>query len=260
MTIGQFSERTGLRPKILRYYEEVGLIVPCLRSANGYRQYSESQVETAQLIHSLRQADVSMSGIREFLTAAPVRRDELLAEWRSLAEIKLLSVKIANQFLQGFDSRTKRMHLVHWDCSRTVAWFSVKEIGWGASLPRELWTMYKEKFSSSTIAERAGYVRFAKADEEAGTLQPEIGFVLENEHRIPDEGRIEIMPPTLFATMSCSWDLPASCKPILSTIARFQFETVGEPLRKIAFWDESNYTLMVPVFMQDKHSWEKGAL
>jgi DNA-binding transcriptional MerR regulator len=257
MTISQFSERTGLRPKILRYYEEVGLIVPFLRSANGYRQYSESQVETAQLVHSLRQADVSMSGIREFLTAAPARRDELLAEWRNQAEIKLLSVKIANQFLQGFDSRTRRMHLVHWDCSRTMAWFSVREIGWGASLPREVWRMCKERLSTSMIAERAGYVRFAEGDEKVRALQPEIGFVLENKNQAPRDCRLEIVPPTLFATMSCSWDMPASCKPILSTIARFQFETVGEPLRKIAFRDERNYTLMVPVLIQDKQSGEK---
>ncbi|WP_239616475.1 MerR family transcriptional regulator [Cohnella mopanensis] len=68
MTISQFSERTGLRPKILRYYEETGLIVPELRSANGYRQYSDSQIETAQLVNSLRQADVAMSSISRTVT------------------------------------------------------------------------------------------------------------------------------------------------------------------------------------------------
>jgi DNA-binding transcriptional MerR regulator len=56
MTIGLFSEKTGLRPKTLRYYEEVNLLVPTVRTANGYRQYEVDQVETALLIHSLRQA------------------------------------------------------------------------------------------------------------------------------------------------------------------------------------------------------------
>lgn len=64
MTIRAFSERTGLRPKTLRYYEEVGLLIPCVRTENGYRQYAEEQVERALLIHSLRQAGVGIADIR----------------------------------------------------------------------------------------------------------------------------------------------------------------------------------------------------
>lgn len=249
MTISQFSERTGLRPKMLRYYEEVGLIVPKLRADNGYRQYSESQVETAQLVNSLRQADVSMSSIREFLTASPERRDELLREWRSLAETKLLSVKIANQFLQGFDSRTKRMHLVHWDCNKTMVWFPVDEMTMSSQLPHEVRRICKERMNPASMTEQAGYVRFVN-DNATGALRPEIGFVVEGVNQTVDGGWLEIVPPTLFATMVCTWDMPASCKPVLSTIKRFQFESVGEPLRKIAFRNEESYMLMVPVLSQ----------
>lgn len=251
MTISQFSERTGLRPKLLRYYEEAGLIVPEMRSANGYRQYAESQIETAQLVNSLRQADVSMSHIREFLTAAPERRDELLAEWRSLAETKLLSVKVANQFLQGFDSRTKRMHLVHWDGNRTMLWFSAHEFKLGTELPQQVRIMCKENIDRAALVERAGYLRFAVRNKGEGSLELEIGFIVEGMAQSPDHGgRLEKMPPTLFASMECRWDMPASCKPVLSTIKRFQFETVGEPLRKVTFNDEESYTLMVPVVSQ----------
>ncbi|XEC97796.1 MerR family transcriptional regulator [Paenibacillus tarimensis] len=247
MTISQFSERTGLRPKVLRYYEETGLIVPVQRSENGYRQYSESQIETAQLINSLRQADVSMSSIREFLSAPPARRDELLAEWRSLAETKLLSVKVANQFLQGFDSHTRRMHLVHWDCSRTMLWFTACKLALNVNLSQEVRKIYKERVDSAAVAERAGYVRYPVHNDATERPGPEIGFVVDGVNQVPDRAWLETVPPTLFATMVCRWDMPASCKPVLSTIKRFKFESVGEPLRKVSFRDDESYTLMVPV-------------
>ena len=40
MRIGELSERTGTPRRLLRYYEEQGLITP-RRCANGYRDYSE---------------------------------------------------------------------------------------------------------------------------------------------------------------------------------------------------------------------------
>ncbi|MBO9605753.1 MAG: MerR family transcriptional regulator [Paenibacillaceae bacterium] len=258
MTISQFSERTGLRPKILRYYEEVGLIVPGNRGANGYRQYADSQVETAQLIHSLRQADVSMAGISEFLAATPERKEELLAEWRSMAETKLLSVKIAHQFLQGFDSRTKRMHLVHWENSRTLIWFPVRDDGGSASFAQTAQRIQEKRIAPNETVERAAYLRFPSPESEDREIATEIGFLWENSTRCPEGGRPEKYPPTLFATMACTWEMPNSCKPMLATIKRFQFESVGEPLRKIAFRDETDYTLMIPVLSRGLGKGDEG--
>jgi len=39
MNIGDASEATGLPPKTIRYYEDIGLIKPA-RAANGYRDYA----------------------------------------------------------------------------------------------------------------------------------------------------------------------------------------------------------------------------
>ena len=43
MNVGDAAERSGLPPKTIRYYEEIGLIRPA-RSGNGYRDYSSDDI------------------------------------------------------------------------------------------------------------------------------------------------------------------------------------------------------------------------
>ena len=52
MKIGELAGRTGVPPRMLRYYEQQGLISPG-RSANGYRDYAEEQVGRVQRVRSL---------------------------------------------------------------------------------------------------------------------------------------------------------------------------------------------------------------
>ena len=52
MKIGELSSRTGVPPRMLRYYEQQGLIAPS-RADNGYRDYAEAQVDRVQRVRSL---------------------------------------------------------------------------------------------------------------------------------------------------------------------------------------------------------------
>ena len=42
MSIGDAASRSGVPPKTIRYYEEIGLIAPAERMENRYRVYSET--------------------------------------------------------------------------------------------------------------------------------------------------------------------------------------------------------------------------
>jgi DNA-binding transcriptional MerR regulator len=55
MRIGELAEQTGVSRRLLRYYEEQGLLVPS-RALNGYRQYGESHVEVVLQITGLLDA------------------------------------------------------------------------------------------------------------------------------------------------------------------------------------------------------------
>ncbi|MEV0578605.1 MerR family transcriptional regulator [Streptomyces sp. NPDC050392] len=52
MRIGELSERTRIPIRMLRYYEERGLLKP-ERAPSGYRHYQEADVEQATLVSSL---------------------------------------------------------------------------------------------------------------------------------------------------------------------------------------------------------------
>jgi len=258
MTIGQFSERTGMKPKTLRYYEETGLLVPAVRLANGYRQYADEQTETAQLIHSLRQADVSMASIQKFLVASPEQREELLARWREEASAKLLSIQVANQFLNGLNPHTKRIHLVHWDRPKQLAWRALPEEDMTLDFASTADRLHADLTASGfTAAERSAYVRFLE-DSDGRIIRSEIGFVLD-EAKLPPNSitkqselhlaawRLESHSSTLFATMECNPDMPLPCRPIFAAIRQFGFRPVGTPLRKYAAFMANRYVLMVPV-------------
>ena len=52
MRIGELAQRTGVAPRMLRYYEEQGLVSP-RRLDNGYREYDDYLVDRVQKIRGL---------------------------------------------------------------------------------------------------------------------------------------------------------------------------------------------------------------
>lgn len=66
MRIGELSERTGTPRRLLRYYEEQGLIVP-VRSSNGYREYGEAFVDRIAQIRGLLDAGLPTRIIKQIL-------------------------------------------------------------------------------------------------------------------------------------------------------------------------------------------------
>jgi DNA-binding transcriptional MerR regulator len=52
-TVSQAAERTGWSPRMLRYLESTGLVIP-ERSASGYRRYGEPELELLRDLANLR--------------------------------------------------------------------------------------------------------------------------------------------------------------------------------------------------------------
>ncbi|MGA4840446.1 MerR family transcriptional regulator [Streptomyces sp. G45] len=66
MRIGELSERTGTSRRLLRYYEEQGLIVAD-RAPNGYRDYDEFYVDRVLQIRGLLDAGLPTRLIKQIL-------------------------------------------------------------------------------------------------------------------------------------------------------------------------------------------------
>ncbi|MDT3439431.1 MULTISPECIES: MerR family transcriptional regulator [unclassified Pseudofrankia] len=66
MKIGELSRRTGVPARMLRYYEEQGLLSP-ERADNGYRAYPESTVDRVRQIRGLLDCGLTTEIIRAIL-------------------------------------------------------------------------------------------------------------------------------------------------------------------------------------------------
>ncbi|MFI0983382.1 MerR family transcriptional regulator [Streptomyces sp. NPDC021093] len=66
MRIGELSERTDTPRRMLRYYEEQGLIA-AERAANGYREYDERFVDRVAQIRGLLDAGLPTRIIKQIL-------------------------------------------------------------------------------------------------------------------------------------------------------------------------------------------------
>ena len=67
MKINEVEATVGVTKKNIRFYEEEGLITPSREPGNGYRSYSQADVERLRRIKLLRKLDVPLAEIREML-------------------------------------------------------------------------------------------------------------------------------------------------------------------------------------------------
>ena len=88
MKIAEVSDRYGISPDTLRYYERIGLIPPVNRSENGIRDYGEIDVRRVEFIKCMRSAGLPIEVLIEYVALVQKgdqtieARKEILVEQR----------------------------------------------------------------------------------------------------------------------------------------------------------------------------------
>lgn len=68
MTIGQVSRRSGVTPRAIRHYEQLGLIRPPFRSESNYRFFDSESVTRLRFIAKCRSLGFSIAEIADLLS------------------------------------------------------------------------------------------------------------------------------------------------------------------------------------------------
>ncbi len=110
--IGEIAKLFHLSVSSLRHYEALGMVVPEYTDPeSGYRYYGLDQFESINTLRYLRQLDMPLDRISEFLAGRDLNKMEQLLEEqkkevsRRIAELESISGKIDRRLLQIFMSR-----------------------------------------------------------------------------------------------------------------------------------------------------------
>lgn len=86
MNIGEVAAETGITAKSIRYYESIGLIPEANRTGGGYRQYSDSDVQTLHFVRRARNLGFTVGEVEELLSLYQDRN-------RASANVKEIAIK-----------------------------------------------------------------------------------------------------------------------------------------------------------------------
>ncbi|MFY0618084.1 MULTISPECIES: redox-sensitive transcriptional activator SoxR [unclassified Shimia] len=86
LTIGQISERTGLAPSAIRYYEEEGIVHPH-RTDTGQRRFERADIRRLSFVMISQSLGFSIAEIRAALSRLPENRTPTKSDWQAISEI-----------------------------------------------------------------------------------------------------------------------------------------------------------------------------
>ncbi len=105
MTIAEVSEKYGISPDTLRYYEKEGLLPPVKRTAGGIRDYGESDCGWVEFIKCMRSAGLPVEVLAEYVNLfmqgdhTAERRKGILIEQRGKIREKIEELKTVEKRL-----------------------------------------------------------------------------------------------------------------------------------------------------------------
>ncbi|MDU8943204.1 Cu(I)-responsive transcriptional regulator [Ovoidimarina sediminis] len=108
MNIGEVAERSGIPPKTIRYYEDIGLVRP-QRSDNGYRAFRETDLHKLAFLGRARALGFSIEDCRTLLGLYEDENRES-AQVKAIAEEHLAAIDEKIAQLQSM--RSTLSHLV----------------------------------------------------------------------------------------------------------------------------------------------------
>ncbi|WP_192930163.1 MerR family transcriptional regulator [Alkaliphilus pronyensis] len=172
-TIGEFSRIGMISTSALRFYDEIGLLKPSkINRFNGYRYYSEDQVEDIHFITEMREYEFSLEEIKGFIGSNKInlvaelqkkheklfwKQQKILYVRRKLKE-RIKKTQGADSFMEINNKANKlEIKVASKDKPIKTVGISINIPAWppeDASIFGDLWSQYWDRDVSSKISNK----------------------------------------------------------------------------------------------------------
>jgi DNA-binding transcriptional MerR regulator/ubiquinone/menaquinone biosynthesis C-methylase UbiE len=225
-SVSDITQKLGIARSTLLYYERIGLVLPSRNPANGYRQYSEYDLNQLILLRQLQKAGFTLQECQSIMTG---KLDENLIEQRLFSlEQELKEMEMARDVLYALygkvsghqiDSREFRERLREWHTQ-----FEKKSSDAHIQWLRQLGFSEKEathiRCVSRDIAENGGYMEhFFEVFEKMERQGPgSAESTLRAFKSIPNKNHIETILDIGCGKGAASLALASACKAKITAV------------------------------------------
>lgn len=98
MNIGEAAAATGVSVKMIRHYEDIGLVGPAQRTYSGYRIYQDKDVQTLRFVRRARNLGFTVKQI-----------EGLLMLWRDRSRASADVKRIAQGHVEGLQQKMREL-------------------------------------------------------------------------------------------------------------------------------------------------------
>lgn len=102
MTIGQAAEKAKCAAPTIRYYEQIGLLRPVARTANGRRSYGWPDISRLQFIRRCRDLGFSVADLRALVSVIDAKDPSCLSA-RDVAATHLATIRARREELEAVE-------------------------------------------------------------------------------------------------------------------------------------------------------------
>jgi len=151
LKIGDFARVADTNLRTLRYYEELGLLIPARRSRGGFRYYRRTDVHRVRLIRDLQELGLHLDRIRVLIAGPDASSDregyrrcvhEALAEHERLLVARMDSLEEQRGKVRAALAKLEECrHCVHSPCPENN--FCEPCLTTGRALPEHLSALYR---------------------------------------------------------------------------------------------------------------------
>ncbi len=149
-TIKEMSDLTGISVRMLRYYDQVGLLKPTDKSEAGYRLYDDKALEELQQILFFREFDIPLKEIKSVMDNPALDKNQILKMHRSML---LEKKERLEHLIESIDDILKGEQQMNQEI------YDQTNLGQKAFTPEDMENLYESIMSNMPDAQRHDFIK-----------------------------------------------------------------------------------------------------